>query len=144
MSKNLITGITIASVILIITIASILYIKSSSNNSVNVANNTTEGSKSAYKDGQYEAIGQYISPGGAEEIDVKITIQNGLIVDSTVTPKATREASAEMQSDFVDHYKPLVVGKNIDTVKLTKVSGSSLTPNGFNDALEKIKQQARS
>jgi hypothetical protein len=41
-------------------------------------------------------------------------------------------------------YKQYVVGKKIDEVQLTKVSGSSLTPQGFNDALAKIKAEAKS
>ena len=35
-----------------------------------------------------------------------------------------------------------IAAKNINEVKLDKISGSSLTPQGFNNALEKIKQQA--
>ena len=38
----------------------------------------------------------------------------------------------------------MVVGKNIDEVAITKVAGSSLTPKGFTDALEKIKADAKS
>jgi hypothetical protein len=38
----------------------------------------------------------------------------------------------------------MVVGKNISELQLTKVSGSSLTPQGFMDALEKIKAEAQS
>lgn len=51
--------------------------------------------------------------------------------------------SARFQDLFAQNYKPLVIGKNIDEVQLGKVSGSSLTPMGFNDALAKIKTQAQ-
>ncbi len=37
----------------------------------------------------------------------------------------------------------VVVGKKIDEVQLTKVAGSSLTPKGFMDALEKVKTEAK-
>jgi hypothetical protein len=37
----------------------------------------------------------------------------------------------------------MVVGKNIDEVNLGKVSGSSLTPIGFNNAIEDIRSQAK-
>jgi len=37
-----------------------------------------------------------------------------------------------------------VIGKNIADVQLSRVSGSSLTPEGFNNALATIKSQAQS
>lgn len=106
--------------------------------------NSTGMMKSQYKNGSYEAIGNYTSPGGVEEIDVALTLTDGVINDITVTPKATRPTSKIKQADFAANYKVMVMGKSIDEVTLTKVSGSSLTPKGFNDALDKIKKQAQS
>lgn len=100
--------------------------------------------ESTYKDGSYEVVGMYTSPGGEEELGVELTLVNNIITDSEVTVKATRPISVKMQNDFAQHYKTLVVGKSIDEVALTKVSGSSLTPKGFNDALEKVKVEAAS
>ncbi len=97
---------------------------------------------SEYKDGTYTAQGNYISPGGEETVGVSVTIENGVITDSTFTVMAERPTSVTMQNNFAGGYKALVVGKNIDEVQLTKVAGSSLTPGGFMDALEKIKTQA--
>ena len=96
-----------------------------------------------YKDGTYSATGNYNSPGGAETIGVMIVLKNGIIVDSTVTPMAFRPASKMIQADFTANYKQFVTGKNIDEVNLDKVSGSSLTPIGFNDALTQVKAQAK-
>lgn len=98
----------------------------------------------SYKDGVYAQVGNYTSPGGPEEIDVKLTLKNGVIVESEVTPKATRPFSVKWQGVFAENYKALVVGKNIKELNLGKVSGSSLTPKGFNDAVEKIKSQSKS
>jgi uncharacterized protein with FMN-binding domain len=114
-----------------------------SDNSGDTSETTTDDPQS-YKDGTYSATGNYVSPGGAEELDVKITLQNGIITDSEVDSKATRPNSVRFQGLFVSGYKPLIIGKNINDVKLDKVSGSSLAPGGFNDALNEIKQQARS
>lgn len=97
-----------------------------------------------YKDGTYSATGNYVSPGGAEELGVQITLKDGVITNAEVDSKASRPNSVKFQGMFVSGFKPLVVGKNIDEVQLTKVSGSSLAPGGFNEALEEIKQQARS
>ena len=98
----------------------------------------------SYKNGTYSATGDYMSPGGAEQIDVKVTLKNNAITDATVISKATRPNSKQYQGMFILNFRPQVIGKNIDQITLTKVSGSSLTPKGFNDALEKIKGQAKS
>jgi uncharacterized protein YxeA len=103
-----------------------------------------EKSMSSYKNGEFQTIGNYTSPGGPEEIDVIITLTDGVISDAEVISKATRDMSKKMQADFIANYKPLVIGRKIDEVSLTKVSGSSLTPKGFNEALEEIKIQAKS
>lgn len=98
---------------------------------------------SQYKNGSYTAIGGYISPGGQEKIGVTVTLKDGMISEITVEPKATRPMSMKMQGMFSGNYKPMVIGKNIDEVTLDKVSGSSLTSKGFNDAITKIKEQAK-
>ncbi len=97
-----------------------------------------------YTDGTYSAIGNYVSPGGPREIEVSVTLSNGVITESTFVGGADDPTSERFQGEFAENYKPMVVGKNIDEVALTKVSGSSLTPKGFTDALEKIKTDAQS
>lgn len=44
---------------------------------------------------------------------------------------------------FKSGVSSLTVGKDIDDVKLSRVSGSSLTSTGFNSALDTIKTEAR-
>jgi len=100
--------------------------------------------KSTYKDGTYSAIGNYTSPGGAETLGVSLTLANGVVKDATVEKKAFRPNSIEFQTEFADNFKPQVIGKSIDEIHLTKVSGSSLAPKGFNDAVDKIKAEAKS
>lgn len=105
---------------------------------------TADSSKTnKYKNGVYTATGKYDSPAGLESIGVSITIDNGVITSSSVTANATNNRSYRYQQAFIDGYKKLVVGKNIDTISLDRVSGSSLTPAGFNNALDQIKQQAQ-
>jgi hypothetical protein len=96
----------------------------------------------SFKDGTYSSVGKYVSPAGPEEIAVTVTVKDNVITEATVEPKATAPKSKFMQGVFKDNFKEMVVGKNISEVKLTKVSGSSLTPKGFNDALDQIKKQA--
>lgn len=110
---------------------------------------TTGGSPAAmaksgeYKDGTYTAVGDYVSPGGAEQVGVTITLKGGVVDSVNFESKAERPMSKQFQAKFASGYKELVLGKNINEVKLTKVSGSSLTPKGFNDAVEKIKVEAK-
>lgn len=95
-----------------------------------------------YKDGTYSATGEYRAPSGAEEIGVSLTLKDDIITDVSVDPKATVPISKNMQNMFAQNYKTFVVGKNIAEVNVGKVSGSSLTPHGFNDAITKIKLEA--
>jgi len=96
-----------------------------------------------YKDGTYKALGDYVSPGGSEEISVTVTLKNDLITDASVESKAFRPQSVAHQNMFISGFKQYVIGKSLDQVVLDKVSGSSLTPKGWNDAIEKIKVEAK-
>ena len=101
-------------------------------------------SKSIYKDGTYSALGDYFSPGGSEKITVKMVLKEDVIVDVTTEADKPTGATAERyQKVFINNFKQFVVGKKIDEINLDKVSGSSLTPKGFNDALVKIKIEAK-
>ena len=105
--------------------------------------NTSDATTSGYADGTYEATGSYSSPGGRESIDLTVTIKDGIITStSIVTDPASRDSRA-YQASFAGAYKELIVGKSIDRVSLSRVAGSSLTSNGFNDALDQIKSDAK-
>ena len=106
-------------------------------------NIVTPSQQISYKDGEYTQEGDYTSPAGSEQIEVDLTLKNGLVTQVVVTPKAENPKSKYMQGVFVENYKQLVMGKNIADLKLGKVAGSSLTPQGFNDALAKIKALAK-
>lgn len=108
------------------------------------SSNTTSSSTATYKNGTYDATGTYISPGGQESIAVELTLENNIITTISATPKAASGESSQYQSEFISGYKSLVVGKNINDVKLSRVAGSSLTSTGFNDAIEQIKTESAS
>jgi hypothetical protein len=61
----------------------------------------------------------------------------------SVTPHATDPRSLEFQRRFAAAVPVVVVGKRIDEVKLDRIAGSSGPPPGFNAALERIEEQAR-
>jgi len=98
---------------------------------------------SEYKDGTYTATGSYLSPGGRESVELTVVIKNGTITETSMETQATDAEAQEHQDLFVDHYQALVVGKEINGLSLSRVAGSSLTSNGFNDALDEIRDDAR-
>lgn len=99
---------------------------------------------SQYKSGSYSADGNYQTPGGRESIGVTVTLSDdGTITEATATPEGKTGESQEFQSKFVSGFKSQVVGKKIDEVSLSRVAGSSLTPNGFNNAIDDIQDQAK-
>ncbi|HRN70635.1 MAG TPA: hypothetical protein PLS49_05630 [Candidatus Woesebacteria bacterium] len=98
--------------------------------------------ESQYTDGTYEATGNYTSPAQQEEVDIVITLENGAVTDAQFTGKATNPTSMKMQGLFSEGFQEEVIGKRIDDINLTVVNGSSLTPKGFMDALQKIKEES--
>jgi FAD:protein FMN transferase len=96
---------------------------------------------SAYADGVYTATGQY--GGLPSSITVTVTLVDDVITAVSVTPHATNPASLEFQRRFAAAIPAVVVGKRIDEVNVSRLAGSSGTPEGFNAAIQRIKEQAR-
>lgn len=97
-----------------------------------------------YKNGTYTQDGLYTTPAGDEKVTIQLTIQDDVITSSAFTGYATHPASVRWQGAFSQGMPDQVVGKRVDDVSLTVVSGSSLTPKGFMDALAKIQAEAQS
>lgn len=106
--------------------------------------NTPVTSGNTYKDGTYTANGTYRSPAGSETVGLSITLKDDIVTSVVVTPNATNVNSIKYQGQFTAGIAAQVIGKDIDSLAVAKVSGSSLTAGGFNDALVKIKAEARS
>ena len=103
----------------------------------------TVSTTSKYKNGTYKATGTYGTPEGQESIDVSLTLENGIVTDANVIANASGGRSLRYQQMFIGGYKTSVVGKNIDELNLGRISGSSLTPIGFNNAITAIKTEAK-
>lgn len=105
---------------------------------------TTNTNSETFKQGTYSATGQYQSPGGKEKIKISLTIQaDGTVTATDAQSQAVSGDGQEFQQKFISGYKAKVVGKKINNINLDQVSGSSLTPTGFNDAVSKIQDQAK-
>lgn len=96
-----------------------------------------------YQDGTYTATGTYSYHSGEESVEVTVTLESGAVTEAKVVSKAIAPTSKTMQADFIANFESMVIGKNIDEVRVGKVSGSSLTGVGFNAAIEDIKEQAQ-
>lgn len=150
-NNNLAIGLLVIAVISALGIGGFVYwnntrdqsIQSTDQNGSSLTATTTDKRQSSYKDGTYEVVGEYISPGGNESINVNLVLKDGVVTDATVVSNATRPNSVKFQGQFIGGFKDQVIGKNIDEINITKVSGSSLTPKGFMDALNKVKVQAQ-
>ena len=104
---------------------------------------STIDANASYKDGTYSATSSYRTPETVEEIAVTLTITNNKVSEVSVSQDAQARESRAYQADFADGYKAFVIGKDIGTLELSRVSGASLTPRGFNDALNTIRSQAK-
>jgi uncharacterized protein with FMN-binding domain len=104
---------------------------------------STSTSSAEYKDGTYTATGNYTSPGGNENLMVKLTLSNDVVTASTVESGANDPTAESYQSIFISGYKKYVIGKKITDINVSNVSGSSLTSKGFKDALKQIENQAQ-
>lgn len=94
-----------------------------------------------YKDGKYTDSANYFSPGGTEGVTITVTISNDKISDVSFAGTTDNSTSKRYQDMFASGFKSQVVGKKVDDVRLSRVSGSSLTSNAFNSALAKIKDK---
>ena len=93
-------------------------------------------------DGTYSSSGTYQSPAGTETISVSLTVAHNVVTAVTVTPQAPDPTGMAYQSAFAQGISAVVVGKDINSLNVTRVAGSSLTSGGFNDALQQIKAKA--
>jgi len=102
----------------------------------------TADTSAVYTDGTYTAEGSYQAPSGTESVDVTITLKGDVISSVEVVGNATDPQAKQHQGEFIAGISDVVVGKDIDTIKVDKVGGSSLTSGGFNKAVEEIKADA--
>src|SRR5487761_1154603 len=111
---------------------------SSPRSSSQVASSVNKSGNSHYKDGNYTAVGKYYSPGGQESVKVSLDLKNDIITNSAVESGANDPTAISYQTIFITNYKKYVEGKKINTIKVSNVSGSSLTSQGFANALKQI------
>lgn len=97
---------------------------------------------SRYKDGTYTAGGSYQTPETVEKISVSITVKSDTVTAVEVTGDPQASETKHYQSQFIGGISAQVVGKKLDEISVSRVSGSSLTSKGFNQALATIRTEA--
>jgi uncharacterized protein with FMN-binding domain len=105
---------------------------------------TTTSSNANYKDGTYSEPGDYVSPGGSERINVTLTLSKNVITKMKVVTVFADPTATSYEHLFEGGIAAATVGKNINTLNIGVVAGSSLTSMGFNKALAAIKADAKS
>ncbi len=95
-----------------------------------------------FKDGTYSATGSYNSPGGTEKLGVTLTLASDKVAKSTLELLGGVGLSHTFQTNWASGYSSQVIGKDISSLSLGAISGSSLTSLGFNDAVKQIELQA--
>lgn len=98
-------------------------------------------SASAYEDGTYAARGVY---GGAPSyMDFTVTLEDGAITDveSELMPD-NNDTSRGYQERFAAAVPDEVEGQPIADLEVGNIAGASGCTDGFNDALDKIREQA--
>lgn len=105
---------------------------------------STAAASGSYKDGTYSADGSYSAPSGTETITVTLTIASGAVTKVSIGTHATDPNAKQYQTMFAEGISGVVVGKELSSLSVSRVAGSSLTSGGFRAAVAKIEQQAAS
>ncbi|WP_374974856.1 FMN-binding protein [Microbacterium trichothecenolyticum] len=117
---------------------------SSDTGSTDTGSTGTDTGTGSYADGTYTAEGSYATPESVETISVTVTLENDVITAVEVTGDPQKRESEQYQGQFIGGIADVVVGEDIDDIQVSRVAGSSLTSNGFNEAIQAIKSEAAS
>ncbi len=97
-----------------------------------------------YTDGEYTASGSYQTPGGKEAIDVEISLSGDIVTAVVVHPQGLTPTALEFETLFAEGIGTEIIGKDIDTLSVSRIAGSTLTGGGFRRALDDIRKAALS
>jgi hypothetical protein len=92
--------------------------------------------------GTWTATGNYQTPGGPESVTVTLTAKDGTVTAVKVTGSGGDANTKQYQAMFIGGIQAEVVGKPLATLEVGAVSGSSLTGDGFNAAVDRIRSDA--
>lgn len=103
----------------------------------------TNSTSSEYKDGTYTASTSYTAPQNhTNKIDVSLTIASGKVSAVTVTGTANDDESEQYIDGFENGIESAIIGKDVSSLSVSRVSGASLTSRAFNNVLDTIRSDA--
>jgi len=100
---------------------------------------TTQNSVSSDIIKRYSAIVNYFPEGKNESISVSLTLNSSIITEVTTVHSKNDGKSRMYQTAFESEIQPHVVGKDINTLNITRIAGASFTTDAFLQAVQKIK-----
>lgn len=97
-----------------------------------------------YKNGTYSSKITYNVPDHKTyTMDVSLTIENDKVTASNIVYSSNANSDGNTKK-FNGAYSSQVIGKDIDSINLSRVGGASLTTNAFNNAVSAVKANAKS
>ena len=90
---------------------------------------------------KYSETITYQPEGRNESITVSVTLINNTVSDLVSQHSMNDGKSRRYQLDFEAEIRPLVVGKNIKTLNLSRVAGASFTTDAFMQAIDAIRSK---
>jgi uncharacterized protein YcfL len=119
-------------------------VESNGSNSSSASETKNEEVRVSYKNGTYEGEGSYISPGGKEIVKVSMVVEDGMVKSMDLNVDTENKTSEKYKGLFKAGIDDLVMGKPLEEIEgFAQVNGSSLTPKGFQQAVEAIKSEAK-
>jgi uncharacterized protein with FMN-binding domain len=103
----------------------------------------TAAAGTTYKDGTYTESGSYSTPGGEESVKVTLTIASSAVTAVSLTGSEITPNAKHYQEQFAAGIGAIIKGKQLSTLEVSRVAGSSLTSAGFNAAVEAIRTDAK-
>ncbi len=97
-----------------------------------------------YKNGTYTSKITYNVPDHKTyTMDVTLTIDKDKVTSSNIVYSSNASGDGNTKK-FNNAYSSQVIGKDVDSINLSRVGGASLTTNAFNNAIEAVKADAKS
>ena len=91
--------------------------------------------------GSFSGEASYSTGRQVHELDVTLTLENDIVVAADIAYDGAGEPPTATLKRFDDAYESEVIGKDIDTISLSRVGGASWTSDAYNEAIAEIRAQ---
>lgn len=96
------------------------------------------------KTATYRETVSYDSPGGTDEVTFQFVLNDGVVTDLGLLDSSSNPESGNYITRFMNGVKSKVIGKKLESLgTFSRISGASLTTAAFNEAVKKLKAEAK-